>query len=174
MPGDPNGEGGDDGGNDGNAGGARWDEIGRRISERRLAEHAAAEEAYRHRAEEEARNRPVDPYSLPPYERADLAFQGGERLFQVTAPLSHVGAAVSMLGGSQTSTRHGDHGAMLGAIESAGWLLTHADYVFQVTGTTSRDKLLSSGQVEAVAGQIVGIYVFRRCPENRSAPSTGS
>jgi len=50
---------------------------------------------------------------------------------------------------------------MLDSIEAEGWLLEHAGYVYRVTRTISRDKLLSSGQQEAVEGEIVGIYIFR-------------
>lgn len=56
-------------------------------------------------------------------------------------------------------------------IESEGWTLDNAGYVFQETGSVSRDKFLSSGQQEAVSGRILGIYIFRRTnrPDDWSA-----
>jgi hypothetical protein len=47
------------------------------------------------------------------------------------------------------------------AIESEGWHLEHAGYVYRMTGSVSRDKLLSSGQQEAIHGEVLGIYIFR-------------
>ncbi len=47
-------------------------------------------------------------------------------------------------------------------IESEGWTLANAGYVFQEIGSVSRDKFLSSGQQEAVSGRILGIYIFKR------------
>ena len=57
------------------------------------------------------------------------------------------------------SWRHTD---TLGVIESEGWTLDDVGYVFEPTGSVSRDKLLSSGQTETITGRIVGIYLFRR------------
>ena len=46
-------------------------------------------------------------------------------------------------------------------IESEGWRMIDAGYVFLQTGSVSRDKLLSSGQQEVISGQVLGIYTFR-------------
>lgn len=62
-------------------------------------------------------------------------------------------------------------GSPIEQIESEGWTLANAGYVFQETGSVSRDKFLSSGQQEAVSGRILGIYIFRRTnrPDDWSA-----
>jgi hypothetical protein len=59
----------------------------------------------------------------------------------------------------------GAHADVLSFIESEGWRLEQAGYVFQQTGSVSRDKLLSTGQTASVTGDIWGIYVFRRRTE---------
>ncbi len=97
-----------------------------------------------------------------PIRAARAAFEQGEPLFQLALPLSETtGVSVGMVGAfSTTSTT--EHGSLLSGIESAGWSLEHAAYVYRVKGSVSRDKLLSSGQEEAMHGEIVGVYIFRR------------
>lgn len=63
--------------------------------------------------------------------------------------------------GAFTSTKDSQHASILDTIEAEGWLLEHAGYVYRVTRSISRDKFLSSGQQEAVEGEIIGIYIFR-------------
>lgn len=53
------------------------------------------------------------------------------------------------------------YAGVLSEIESIGWRLEHVGYIFLVTGESSRDKLLSTGQATAVSGKTVGIYLFR-------------
>lgn len=55
-----------------------------------------------------------------------------------------------------------DHGAQnLAFSDESLSRLENVGYVFQETGIVSKDKLLSSGQTGQVAGQIMGIYLFR-------------
>lgn len=61
------------------------------------------------------------------------------------------------LGKNKTSS----HAGTLAGIESVGWRLEHAGYIFMITGESSRDKFMASGQQTAVSGQTVGIYLFR-------------
>ena len=68
---------------------------------------------------------------------------------------------VKELSGTVTSTRTAGHADVLEAIEAEGWRLEHVGYVYRVISTVSRDKFLSSGQQEAVTGEIVGVYLFR-------------
>lgn len=63
--------------------------------------------------------------------------------------------------GAYVDTKDSEHAFILDSIEAEGWVLKHAGYVYRITRSFSRDKLLSSGQQEAVEGQIVGIYIFR-------------
>lgn len=97
----------------------------------------------------------------PPAAQARAAKLAGARLFQLSLPLSQTtGRTVTMMGtyASTTTTRHA---SILDSIEAEGWRLEHAAYVYRVTGSVSRDKFLSSGQQEAVHGEIIGIYIFR-------------
>ena len=50
---------------------------------------------------------------------------------------------------------------LLSAIEDIGWKLEHVGYYFLITGESSRDKFLASGQSVAVSGKTMGIYLFR-------------
>jgi hypothetical protein len=54
------------------------------------------------------------------------------------------------------------HAGTLAAIEAVGWKLEHVGYVFMITGESSRDKFLATGERTAVSGQTIGIYLFRR------------
>jgi hypothetical protein len=57
--------------------------------------------------------------------------------------------------------RTASHAGTLAAIESIGWHLEHAGYVFLITGESSSDKLFATGENTAVSGQTVGVYLFR-------------
>jgi len=96
-----------------------------------------------------------------PVERARAARSAGARLFQVTMGVSETVGFVKELSGTVTSTRTAGHADVLEAIEAEGWRLEHVGYVYRVISTVSRDKFLSSGQQEAVTGEIVGVYLFR-------------
>jgi hypothetical protein len=81
-------------------------------------------------------------------------------------PLSEtVGRAVP-LGPTYTQTRDTQDTGVLDAIESEGWRLEHAGYVYRILESVSRDKFFSSGQREAMSGEIVGVYLFRRGVKN--------
>jgi hypothetical protein len=75
----------------------------------------------------------------------------------------------ALLGGDQvmfgaptgTRTRDVMETGPLDEIEAEGWRLETAGYVFQPTGSQSRDRLLASGQVETIMGNVLGIYLFR-------------
>ena len=99
-----------------------------------------------------------------PQGRARAARDAGEKFFQISLDISQTERTVtSVLSGSpETKTRAaGGQLHVLEAIESEGWKLEHVGYVFQETGSVSRDKFLSSGQTEQVTGRVVGIYLFR-------------
>src|SRR5687767_14015363 len=90
----------------------------------------------------------VDDTAVPPALRAKAARRAGRRVLQVVLPLSQSFGSVGMLGVAATSTGHTDHGETIDDIEREGWRLDNVGYVFRGTRTTSRDKLLSSGQLE--------------------------
>ena len=98
---------------------------------------------------------------------ARTAKEDGRKVFQYVEKLSEtVGAAVPMVGAFTSGQQN--EGIIISSIEdieSEGWTLINDNYVFQVTGSVSRDKFLSSGQQEAVSGQLIGIYTFRAVDE---------
>lgn len=137
----------------------RHQEIGQRISET----VASRREVLRTEIEEElSQLRQIIPQSLTLAEQARQAFESGANLFQAALTLSSSSGSVSVLGGAQARLTNQNHASTLDGIERLGWRLEHASYVFRITETTSRDKLLSSGQQEAVSGEIVAVYIFRR------------
>jgi len=82
-------------------------------------------------------------------------------LLQIVLPVSQTTAHVVAMVGAATTSTTTSHASVLDRIEAQGWRLEHASYVYRVTGSESRDKFLSSGQQEAIRGEIVGVYIFR-------------
>lgn len=102
-----------------------------------------------------------DKATADPVGQARAAKAAGARLLQISLSLSQTtGHAVAMTGTNATTTST-QHTSTLEAIEAEGWRLEHAAYVYRVTGSVSRDKFLSSGQQEAVHGEVLGVYIFR-------------
>jgi hypothetical protein len=96
--------------------------------------------------------------------RARTAKTDGQTLFQLMLPLASTSRAWNSLlfGDVATTTRNRpEQGAVLTQIESEGWELLQAGYVFQETGAVSRDKFLSSGQEVQTTGDTQGVYLFR-------------
>jgi hypothetical protein len=132
---------------------------------------AAKEEARRQREEERtqqaqqaAQQQREAAFWASPAGQARAAWKAGSRYYQVALPLSVTQRTFAgfVSGDKTTATRDVDPTDLLGAIESEGWTLWNASYVFRETGSVSRDKLLSSGQTAATVGEIVGIYLFRK------------
>jgi hypothetical protein len=69
--------------------------------------------------------------------------------------------------GVETNTEGKNHSKILETIESEGWKLEHANYVFRMLETVSRDKLLSSGQQGAIKGETIAYYIFRRAEKKK-------
>lgn len=114
----------------------------------------AAEQAEKERQE----------FLASPIGQARTAHEAGDRFFQFAAPLSETKrTTMAILGGSKemkkSETTHAD---VLGDIEKEGWQLEDVGYVFEQTGSVSRDKFASSGQTASVTGNIIGVYLFRR------------
>jgi hypothetical protein len=131
---------------------ARADERVAREKEKEAARQAQA-----------AANAEAD-FRASPQGRARSARAAGAQLFQISIPLTETQrTASSMMTGAVDTKRRlgGNHATVLDAIESEGWRLEHASYVFEQTGAVSRDKFMSSGQVTQATGRILGIYVFR-------------
>lgn len=105
-------------------------------------------------------------YAASPKGRAEKAWEAGDGWFQIELSTAVTRRTVSgvMSGGKDTVTERTaeGHPSTLTDIESIGWTLFDVGYVFRPTGSVSRDKMLSSGQVESIQGEIIGIYLFRR------------
>jgi hypothetical protein len=127
--------------------------------------------AAKQEAAEQARREEIDKanaaaFAGSPQGRARSARQAGATMFQISLPVSATEKAFwgdqALTGSSMmTRTTQVQQGSDLELIEGEGWRLDHVGYVFQPTGTQSRDRLLSSGQVETIVGNVVGIYLFR-------------
>ena len=85
----------------------------------------------------------------------------GDRYFQTEIVLEENARLWGMPGNiTTTAKRHGGFGALLTEIETEGWTLVEAGWLFRVTGAISRDKFLSTGQQVATEGRTVGVYLF--------------
>jgi hypothetical protein len=115
-------------------------------------------------AEAKARAAEEAAFWASPVGRARKAREQGQRIFEISWPITQTGRTVAgILSGDKATKRSvtDANDTVLEQIEAEGWRLEHAGYVFEQTGSVSRDKLLSTGQTAAVTGQIVGIYLFR-------------
>jgi hypothetical protein len=94
--------------------------------------------------------------------QARAAHAAGSRLFQGALPLSETTGFAAPLGATSASRHDTEHASVLEMIEAEGWHLNHAAYVFRMLATVSRDRFFASGQKEAVSGEVLGVYLFRR------------
>jgi hypothetical protein len=102
-------------------------------------------------------------------EKALAAKMAGSKLYQIVLPLSTTRGGVVPMMTVFTASETMNHSSILEAVEEHGWHLEHVNYVFRMTETVSRDKFLSSGQQEAVSGEVLGIYIFRMSTDNQKA-----
>lgn len=80
---------------------------------------------------------------------------------QIDIPLSQTVGHSSIFGTFTTVGGTADPSGLLETIESEGWVLFDASYVFRPTGTASREKIIGSTEKEAISGDVIGIYLFR-------------
>ena len=126
---------------------------------KRSPEEIAAKEA---KKQAELDRKAAEAFAASPPGRARAARASGARTFQIDMPLSQtVGRTIALLAAEAHSTATADASAVLDRIEAEGWHLEHVGYVYRILGSVSRDKFMSSGQQEAMHGEIVGIYLFR-------------
>jgi len=97
-----------------------------------------------------------------PQGKARKAFKSGAKLFQIDLRVSETKGGVIAMSGTYTDAVKFENVNKLEEIEREGWKLENTGYVYRVLESVSRDKFLSSGQQEAISGEIVGIYIFRR------------
>lgn len=115
-------------------------------------EQKAAEAAAKARAQ----------YEASPLGQAEAARQRGDAFFQVEIGVASLTGASSSFGASTNRVhRTGGRPDLLGQIEEMGWRLEHVGYVFIETGSTTSNRVLSTGQGTVTRGEVVGIYLFR-------------
>lgn len=126
------------------------------LRDREETERQAQEE--RRRAEWSRRS-----YLKTPLGQAEVATENGARFFQLTIAISELDGTPSSFGSSSNRIQsHAGAPDLLGQIEERGWRLEHVGYVFVETGSTSTNRVLSTGQGTVTKGQVQGIYLFRR------------
>ncbi len=108
-------------------------------------------------------------YWASPAGQARQAFEAGDHVFQCSFDVLNQQAIIVAMIGSTTNHQHADPTAVLNTVCREGWELVNGDFVFVQTGQQSRDKFMSSGQNVAIAGTVVGYYLFKRCESNRVA-----
>jgi hypothetical protein len=92
---------------------------------------------------------------------ATQAKEAGNGFFEIELELGSSKRNVSFGTGDFGKHKKSEYTGLLSQIEDIGWLLEHVGYYFMITGETSRDKFLASGQNTAVNGKTMGIYLFR-------------
>ena len=129
------------------------------------------EEALRKELHEATQKCIQEEFDRSPAGQARLALRSGRKVFQIALAVSETkGSTVPLMGVTWSNTNHAQ-GLIIEQIEREGWRLENVGYVYRVTSSVSRDKLFSSGQQEAVTGEIIAIYLFRAsCSERANQP----
>jgi hypothetical protein len=96
-----------------------------------------------------------------PLGMATSAKEAGNGFFEIELEIGSSKRNVSFGTGDFGNHKKSDFSGLLSQIEDLGWKLEHVGYYFMITGETSRDKFLASGQNTAVNGQTMGVYLFR-------------
>ena len=122
----------------------------------------AAEQAERETTRRAERAR--QEFLASPVGQASIAKDEGHGFFEIQLKVGSSQRDSTVWGGNNfalAKVKAQSHTGTLAAIEAVGWRLEHVGYVFVVTGESSRDKFMASGQQTAVSGETVGIYLFR-------------
>ena len=126
-----------------------------REAEQAREQAAAAEQA---QAAEEQRQR--EAFLATPAGAATAAKQAGHSFFEIQLEVGrHTGSAG--FGSAEGRRTTASSAATLGEIEKLGWHLEHASYFFMITGESSTDHFMGTGQSTAVNGATIGVYLFR-------------
>ena len=113
-------------------------------------------------AEQAEKNRQA--FLRSPVGQATTARENGQGFFEIQLEVGSSQRDSTIFGGNNTAyarSKTASHAGTLAAIESVGWHLEHVGYIFIITGESSRDKFMATGQQTAVSGRTVGIYLFR-------------
>jgi len=127
-------------------------------SDEERAEEKAALEASKAKQKAEAQHR---AWLSTPLGMATSAKEAGNGFFEIELEIGSSKRSVSFGTSDFGQHRKSDFSGLLSQIEDVGWKLEHVGYYFMITGETSRDKFLASGQNTAVNGKTMGVYLFR-------------
>lgn len=133
--------------------------------ERKREQQAGKQEQKQQKAFERAWN----AFWSSPAGQARRAYESGDHVFQYSIDVMNQQAIIVAMIGSSTSKRQADPTAVVNSVCHEGWELVNGDFVFVMHGQQSRDKFMSSGQNVAVAGTVMGYYLFKRNEANRQA-----
>jgi hypothetical protein len=143
--------------------------VKRKTPEERERE-AAVKEQERQEAEARKRTERIEKakqaFFNTPAGQARVAFERGDHVFQYAIDVVSQQAIIVAMVGSTTAQKTADPTVILNSVCREGWELVNGDFVFVQTGQQSRDKFMSSGQNVAIAGTVMGYYLFRRCEAN--------
>ncbi len=125
----------------------------------RLAQQTAKDAEHKARANAKAEA----TWRATPVGQSATAHENGDGFFQFESDISKLAGQASGFGSSVNVVRRsGGPTDVLAQIESVGWRLEHVGYVFIETGSTSTNRVLSTGQGTVTRGVVTGIYLFRR------------
>lgn len=96
-----------------------------------------------------------------PLGMATVAKDAGNGFFEIELEIGSSQRTVTFGTADFGQHKKSDFTGLLSQIEGVGWRLEHVGYYFMITGETSRDKFLASGQNTAVNGKTMGVYLFR-------------
>ena len=131
--------------------------IFKKSEEERAAEKAALEEKLA-KEKEEALHK---AWLASPVGMATSAKEAGNGFFEIELEIGSSKRNVAFGSADFGKHKKADFTGLLSQIEEVGWRLEHVGYYFMITGETSRDKFLASGQNTAVNGKTMGVYLFR-------------
>jgi len=131
--------------------------IFKKSDEERAAERDALDAA-KEKEKADAQHR---AWLATPLGMATAAKESGNGFFEIELEIGSSKRSVSFGSADFGNHRKSDFSGLLSQIENAGWKLEHVGYYFMITGETSRDKFLASGQNTAVNGKTMGVYLFR-------------
>lgn len=124
-----------------------------------------------------AEQRAAAQYADSPLGLAEAARDRGDGFFQIEIEISKIGGigTYSAFGSSGNQVKStGGRPDLLGQIEDLGWRLEHVGYVFVETGSTSSNRMGSTGQGVVTRGTVLGIYLFRDATAASRGATSGS
>jgi hypothetical protein len=132
------------------------------LFEKKSDEERAADSARKAvEKEEREKEKAHQHWLMTPVGLATTAKEQGNGFFEIELEIGSSKRQVTFGTADFGSHKKKDFTGLLSQIEDVGWKLEHVGYYFMITGETSRDKFLESGQNTAVNGKTMGVYLFR-------------